>query len=113
MADRIVDVSKVSEFTMDGYPGQYLRNIVAKDDELGFGLHYVRIAEGHSLPEHTHDGIEVVYLLSGTADGMMDGEVTPVGADTALVVPKEVNHSLVNTGKGDLLLLAFFYPPLL
>lgn len=63
MADRIVDVSKVSEFTMDGYPGQYLRNIVAKDDELGFGLHYVRIAEGHSLPEHTHDGIEVVYLL--------------------------------------------------
>ena len=113
MADRIVDVSKVSEFTMDGYPGQYLRNIVAKDDELGFGLHYVRIAKGHSLPEHTHDGVEVVYILSGTADAMMDDETTQVGSDTALVVPKGVNHCLVNTGGDDLLLLAFFYPPLL
>jgi len=113
MADRIIDVRGVTEFTMDGYPGQYLRNIVTKDDDMGFGLHYVRIAEGHSLPEHVHDGFEVIYILSGTADAMMEGKTTAVAADTTLVVPKGINHSLLNTGKGDLLLLALFAPAIL
>jgi len=113
MAYGIINVADVNEFTMDGYPGQYLRNIVVKDDGAGFGLHYVRLTPGSSLPEHEHDGVEVCYMLSGKADAVMDGKTQEVGPDVAVVVPKGVKHYLVNTGEGDLVLLAFFCPPLL
>ena len=88
MAYGILDMSKLDEFVMDEYPGQYLRNIVVKDDGAGFGLHYVRLTPGASLPEHEHDGVEVCYMLSGKADAFMDDKKQQVGPHIAVVVPK-------------------------
>ncbi len=108
-----VNVKKVKEWTMEGYPGQYLKNVVTQADGIGFGLHWVRLTPGSVLPDHQHEGIELCYFLAGEGTAKMAGKRRKITADTAIVVPGGVTHSVKNTGKKTMKILALFVPALI
>lgn len=64
------------------------------------------IAPGAATPPHRHDCEEVIVIQSGRGELHLAGEVTPFGADTTLVLPRDVPHQIFNTGDEPMHLLA-------
>lgn len=57
------------------------------------------IAPGGATPPHRHDCEEVALILAGTGELLVDGERYRFGADTTLVVPRNVPHQIINIGE--------------
>ncbi len=54
---------------------------------------YWRIEAGHALPEHQHVHEQVVNVLSGTLEIILDGESVMLNKGSVLVIPPNVSHS--------------------
>ena len=66
------------------------------------------IAAGEATPPHRHDCEEVVVVLAGGGELHAAGAVHRFGPDTTLVLPANVDHQIVNTGREPLQLIAAF-----
>ena len=66
------------------------------------------IAAGSATPPHRHDCEEVVLVTAGRGELQIDGAVQKFGADTTLVIPRNVLHQIVNTGDTPLEIVAAF-----
>jgi quercetin dioxygenase-like cupin family protein len=64
------------------------------------------MAPGAETPVHRHACEEAIFVLSGSGRLLIDGEVAEFDADSTLIVPPDVVHQLVNTGRTDLILVA-------
>ncbi len=65
------------------------------------------IAPGASIGEHAHEGeAEMFYFVSGSGEVLDDGVRIPVSAGDAMTTPSGHTHSVINTGSGDLVLIA-------
>lgn len=72
----------------------------------------VRLAPGESVAEHYHPySEEYLFVATGTLRVDLDGEPVSVGAEQALLIPREVRHRLTNVG-GDDALAVFQLSPL-
>ncbi len=66
----------------------------------------VRLAPGEGVSEHYHPySEEYVFVATGTLRVDLDGEPLTVGAEQALLVPREVRHRLTNVGEDDVLVV--------
>jgi len=81
-------------------------------DEVGcteltqfFGI----IAPGRA-PEHSHVYDEVIYVLEGEGVLHIDESHEPVEAGTCIHLPPYRNHSLENSGKAPMRIVAVFHP---
>ncbi len=62
-----------------------------------------RLPPGESLVEHAHPyGEEMFYITRGTCLATVDDQVQRLVAGQAVLVPKNVRHSLRNDGSEDL-----------
>lgn len=62
---------------------------------------------GATIGKHTHEGnSEIIYILSGTATVDDDGVLHPLQAGDCTYCPEGHAHSLMNTGKEDLVFFA-------
>ncbi len=59
-------------------------------------------------PPHRHAPPEVYFILGGVGYVEIDGEQTEVAADTAVFIPGNAPHRVVNTGNETLRLLYAF-----
>ena len=71
--------------------------------ELGIAGHEmlqarVDFAPGASFPSHKHPGEEIIYVLAGTIEYVVDGKPVIVKAGDVLFVPDGVFHSARNLG---------------
>jgi mannose-6-phosphate isomerase-like protein (cupin superfamily) len=66
------------------------------------------ILPGGETPPHRHDCEEVVLIRFGCGELHLDGQVHQFGADTTLVVPRNSDHQIVNTGDVSLELIGVF-----
>ena len=67
----------------------------------------LRLIPGASIGMHTHeDSCEVIYVLSGTASFVFNGEPETVEAGQAHYCPKGGTHTMKNNGDCDLVFLA-------
>lgn len=57
------------------------------------------IASGVATPVHQHPCEEVIVILTGTGEVVIDGEPEALNPDTTLIVPPNVVHQITNTGK--------------
>ncbi|HEY7256989.1 MAG TPA: cupin domain-containing protein [Solirubrobacterales bacterium] len=57
---------------------------------------------------HLHPGEEIIYVLEGTLEYEIEGELRTVQAGQALTVPAEAVHSVKNVGDGDAAELATY-----
>lgn len=74
----------------------------------GSGLRVIscRIHKGGSIGCHTQqNGDDINYVLSGVGKAICDGVEEPLTAGNCHVCPKGSEHSIINTGDEDLVLL--------
>jgi mannose-6-phosphate isomerase-like protein (cupin superfamily) len=66
------------------------------------------LAPGAASPLHRHDCDEVVLCLSGWGEIHVDGRAARFGPESTVVLPKDQEHQLFNTGTVPLELIAVF-----
>lgn len=65
-----------------------------------------RIHAGGSIGLHKHEtSDDMNYIISGIGKAICDGREEPLAAGTCHICPKDSEHSIMNTGDEDLVLL--------
>ena len=73
----------------------------------------ISLHKGEDLGDEIHPTIdELYYVVDGEGEIRLDGKPYPFGEHSAMLVPAGMRHDIVNTGKDDLKLFAFFTSPL-
>ena len=60
----------------------------------------VDLEPGVTFPSHTHPGEEIIYVIEGTWDYVIDGKPVTARAGDVLFVPAGAIHSAKNAGSG-------------
>ncbi|WP_229426996.1 cupin domain-containing protein [Massilia atriviolacea] len=60
----------------------------------------VDFAPGASFPKHSHPGVEIAYVLSGTIEYDMNGKTFRLQAGESLYIPAGAAHSARNVSTG-------------
>jgi quercetin dioxygenase-like cupin family protein len=73
----------------------------------------IRVAPGQTVrPAHSHpNGEEAVFIISGSGRVMIEGDVQPVRAGSAVLFPQGAVHMLQNSGTEEMKVACFFAPP--
>lgn len=96
-------------------PGRRLRWLV-RPDTTGTehcAVNMVRLAKGAIVtPAHSHQkSEEVIYVIRGEGEVLLDGKVYPLREGSVAVFPKQSIHMLRNTGTSEMKVICFFAPP--
>ncbi|MEH1015333.1 class I tRNA ligase family protein [Micromonospora sp. CPCC 206060] len=78
-------------------------------DGPGPGSGWGRVAPGGRSDPHQHDETEVFVIVSGSGDLLVDGERTPVGPGSVVVVEPFETHVIENTGPDDLVFFDLYW----
>jgi len=80
-------------------PGLVHRTLAGRADGLAhLSVWRQTIAPGGATPPHRHDCEEVVLIDRGEGELVIGGVAHRFGADSTLVIPRNVDHQIVNTG---------------
>ena len=90
-------------------------HILAKESMTGsgtFSFGHVVLQPGQGHVRHNHPTAdEVIYVLSGEADQMLDDEpAVKVKPGDCIWIPKAVYHSTINTGSEPVILIVVYAP---
>ena len=102
----LIDFNAMPEMTvpgMNGGTGELSAKMYA-----GGGLRIIpcRIHAGGSIGTHAHPtGDDINYILSGTGAALCDGREERLEPGVCHVCPRGSEHSIVNTGEEDLVML--------
>lgn len=66
-----------------------------------------RLQPGASIGLHHHEGIEICYVLYGAGKVICDGAEEPLTVDICHICPAGSEHTIVNTGEAELVMLIF------
>jgi len=100
-------IVKHSDCRVFALPGITHRTVASHRDGLGGVEVWVQTFDpGAETPMHYHDCEEVLVILTGSGRVIMDGQESPIGADTTLIVPPKVVHQLINDGDQPMNLVA-------
>jgi quercetin dioxygenase-like cupin family protein len=95
-------------------PGRFMRWLVHEDALPARNLSFctIRVPAGESVrPAHSHPhSEELIYILSGSGEVMVEGEVEPVRAGTAVLFEEGKVHMLRNSGDEEMKVACFFAP---
>ena len=109
-------------FSVDDMPWKDLRGLpgargfefkALTDDAYtkAYSCELVRLEPGdHSVP-HIEPWSHLLYILSGTGDITIDGDVSAVRSGSVCQVRAGEKHSLRNLGEDDMLVLTIYDPP--
>ncbi len=107
----IVDENSVEALEL---PGRRLSWLVSQDtlDARQCSMCMILVAPGETVrPAHSHpNGEEVIYIVHGSGKVMIEGEVEPVKAGSAVLFPQGRVHMLRNTGMEEMKVVCFFAP---
>ncbi len=111
MPSKLVDPAALPTMTFDW---GLIKPLVATANTEGAALSLLHVVllpgEGHERHHHP-DSDEILYVLSGEGEQMVDDADTfPVRGGNAVFIPKGAFHSTVNTGWEPLALLAIYAP---
>ncbi len=102
-----LDFAHMEEQPLPQFKGGEKVTWVKLVSEQGARIMMGRLEPGASIGMHTHEGSsEAVYILSGTAKALCDGEEEVLGPGDCHYCPEGHAHSLINTGTGDLIIFA-------
>jgi len=93
----VVNFEDISPF---GLPGLTHRTVAGPDQDLKKCEVWVQtIVPGAETPVHRHDCEEVIIILSGRGVCESEGKTHAFGANSALVIPPNAVHQIINTGE--------------
>lgn len=96
----VIDFEKINETVIPNFNGgekEYKSNMfIDENNKIIKG----RLEPGASIGLHTHDaGIEVIFIISGTATFIFDDGIETVTSGMCHYCPKGHSHSMINKGK--------------
>lgn len=109
-------MNKISLSEIEGmrFPtGRHTRVLIGVDSPVqaeNFTMGYVKIDPQGSVPKHEHYNEEVYYIVEGSGTIEMGNEVSKISAGTAVYIPSNIPHELVNTGSEEMIMM-FVYSP--
>lgn len=107
----LVDENDIEELDV---PGRTLRWLINSSSGIAnhCSMNVVTIAAGSTVrPAHEHpDGEEIMYVVSGSGEALVDGEVGRFAAGTAVLFSEGSVHMIRNSGTEPLKLACFFAP---
>jgi len=71
-----------------------------RSEALTFGV--ARLAPRECSHEHHHAQAELYFVLAGSGEVTIDGQVRSVGPGTCVFIPGQARHSCANRGPGEL-----------
>jgi quercetin dioxygenase-like cupin family protein len=91
--------------------GVFLAQMLGKARGHGLGLYRGRMEPGCEIAREIHpETSETVYILSGSALGIVGEQEIPLSAGQVLHVEKNVHHGLRNVGSDQLEFLVIGHP---
>ncbi|CAM4383323.1 cupin domain-containing protein [Paenibacillus alkaliterrae] len=72
---------------------------------------YFEIEPGNSLGTHTDSAEEIILILDGTAEAILDNETGSLGKGQLALIPAMVPHNIRNIGSETLKVVGFFSSP--
>ena len=78
--------------------------------ELRYSLAHARLASGLESTAHRLRTSEVYYILEGTGEMRIDGEIRNVGLGQAIYIPPHAVQSIRNTGNNELVFICMVDP---
>lgn len=79
-----------------------------ENDRLSVSL--VTIKAGGEIVPHTHDVLEVFYIIDGEGSVLVNGEIKAANGGTIIVAPPGSEHGVINNGDKDMTVYAVFSP---
>lgn len=79
------------------HPKAFVRKRLIETDHLNFNMYCIE--PGQKNPLHRHPITEeVLFFVEGEGECIVDREITKVTPQTAVWVPKDAPHEILNTG---------------
>jgi quercetin dioxygenase-like cupin family protein len=72
----------------------------------------VEFEPGEGTPVHTHDGIELMFVLEGQGISVEDGKESKISTNSVVLAEKGVPHQIVNGSDGSMHMICVYVPPL-
>jgi len=96
------------------HPGRFMRWLVNEDSLKAKNLSVcvIRVMPGEAVrPAHSHpNSEELIYIITGSGKVMIENEVGPVRAGSAVLFEQGKVHILKNTGDVEMKVVCFFAP---
>ncbi|MEA4846581.1 MAG: cupin domain-containing protein [Clostridiaceae bacterium] len=88
----------------------YGRLLTAEKENGRLSAHLNTIKPGGEILPHTHEVLEVIYVIEGEGSALVNGERKKAGKGTIIVANVGSEHGFINTGDSDLVLYCVFSP---
>jgi mannose-6-phosphate isomerase-like protein (cupin superfamily) len=107
-------MTDLSDAWLDGDPHARWRSgavLGAGTGARAAGASLLELEEGCRLPRHTDSAEEVIVVVAGEAEVVIDGERSALAPGGCALVPELVPHEVRNTGAGVLRFAAVYAAP--
>lgn len=112
MTIRVLDTTATPWTPHRSYPGVFMRPVVGSEISSAVEVRIARIEPGAEIGLHTHPhSAETFYFLCGEGTLSTKDRTFLCHAGFCIHAPPGTQHSVRNTGTGELQLLAIFTPP--
>lgn len=88
----------------------YLRHLATSQNNDRLSTHIVRIEKDGEIVPHTHEILEVFYIMEGNGLALVNGERIKASKGDCIIAHAGEEHGLINTGEEEILLYAVFSP---
>jgi len=72
----------------------------------------VEFEPGLGTPIHTHDGIELMFVVDGEGTSVENGKETKISSNSFIMAPKGIPHGIINGPGSKMHMLCVYVPPL-
>lgn len=104
-----MSVIKFSELEKFDFPGIVHQTIASKKQGANsLEIWRQMIAPNAETPVHKHECEEVVIVLQGSGQAIMDGKVIDFAANSTLIIAPGTVHQIINTGDQEMQILGCF-----
>lgn len=85
------------------------RKVLFTDDKSQLVL--MSLPAGTEIPKEIHKADQIIMIIEGSGQAILDGTATPFSKGHTLIVPMGTTHTIMNTGSSDLKLISVYTPP--
>lgn len=88
----------------------YKKDLTNEGENGRLSAHYLHVMPGGEIVPHTHDVLEVFYIIAGSGSALVNGERQIATVGSVIVAPPGSEHGLKNDGSEIIELYAVFSP---
>jgi len=88
----------------------YVKVLTTQSETDRLSVSLTTVKTGGEIVPHTHEVLEVIYVLEGEGSALINGERKKAEAGSIIVAPPTKEHGIKNVGDTDLLLYCVFSP---